>query len=419
MTIPRLGLSLMPTDDFRRAALPLFAEGQVEAIEWGPDVRYASGIPSWYGGLLDHYADAGALYAHGVHYSALSGPTGPHHDRWLAVVVEALAERPHVHLTEHCGFMIAPGFDRGAPLPLPPDGAVLAQGRARLQRLADAVQIPVGLENLATALSPADVDGHGALLEALTAHPGGFVLLDLHNLWCHAHNFGRDPIALLESFPLDRVRELHVSGGSWTLLPSGRRFRRDTHDGTVPEEVLALVRAALDRCPNVEVVILERMGGTFADRADEATLRADFAALRRCVDALYGAVGSAPRTPRKQRCLTPTGSSPSNSRDSPAASGGSDPVSRVRPRARAGDAEAHGGEIASFQADLLDLLHRGVGLEALQRELRSRHGAAFAAWVDGFDEDAHWIAKLIVRRWARREEPGGADENDRPKTPER
>ncbi len=77
-------------------------------------------------------------------------------------------------------------------------------------------------------------------------------------------NFDLDPVGLLERWPLDLVRQIHVAGGSWSDLPGGR-FRRDTHDDAVPEEVWALLPEAVARCDALEVVVLERLRGTVDD----------------------------------------------------------------------------------------------------------------------------------------------------------
>jgi len=177
-----VGLSLMPTDDFRRAALPLFSAGLVDAVEWSVDVRYAEGMPVWFSGLLDFYSQQGRLYAHGVHYSTLTAGTRPHHAEWLQVAADATQARTFQHFSEHYGFMVAGGFRRGAPMPLPNSPTVLRLGRERLAALKDATGLPVGLENLALAFSRRDALAHGAFLEALLEPSGGFVLLDLHNL---------------------------------------------------------------------------------------------------------------------------------------------------------------------------------------------------------------------------------------------
>jgi uncharacterized protein (UPF0276 family) len=169
---------------------------------------------------------------------------------------------------------------------MPASDAAIAIGVDRLRRLADAVELPIGLENLALAMSADDALEQGAFLEALLDPVGGFLVLDVHNVFCQASSFDLDADELLDRLPLSRAREIHVSGGSWhDLVP---RFRRDTHDGPVPDEVFALLERALARCPGVEAVFLERLGGTF-DAADAASrYRADFERMRAIVGAARG-----------------------------------------------------------------------------------------------------------------------------------
>ncbi|NJS15810.1 MAG: DUF692 domain-containing protein [Sphingopyxis sp.] len=47
-------------------------------------------------------------------------------------------------------------------------------------------------------------------------------MLDLHNLYANAVNFGEDPHTLLRRLPLARVAMVHLSGGAWGLV--GRRI---------------------------------------------------------------------------------------------------------------------------------------------------------------------------------------------------
>jgi len=173
------------------------------------------------------------------------------------------------HFSEHFGFMTAGDFHRGAPLPLPRRPGTLVLARERFARLAEVVSRPLGLENLALAMSEEDAREHGRFLaEIVSAVPDGFVILDLHNLYCQLHNFGVGWEDLLEGYPLERVREMHVSGGSWGEAPSapGRAIRRDTHDDAVPERVFELLEEILPRCPAVEAVVFERLGHTLPDR---------------------------------------------------------------------------------------------------------------------------------------------------------
>jgi uncharacterized protein (UPF0276 family) len=281
---PLVGLSLMLEDDFLAAALPLFEAGEVEVLEWSFDVGWdLPGLPGWAEELLDLYSGAGRLLGHGVTFSALSGAFAPRQQVWLERLRAELARRQYVHVSEHFGFMTAGDFHRGAPLPVPLTAASLRLGQERLQSLKQAGAAAVGLENLAFAFGRQDVNDQGRFLEELLAPVDGFVLLDLHNLYCQSCNFGLSIDELLESYPLARVRELHVSGGSWSQAASGGPVRRDTHDGPVPPEVLAAVPLALRRCPRVQAVIFERLGGTLLEAADAAGLRDDFRRLKETV----------------------------------------------------------------------------------------------------------------------------------------
>jgi len=284
----RVGLSLMPAEDFRFATLPLFQANLIDAIEWNVDMGWGpQGIPPWVDRLLSEYGDAGRLYGHGVEFSLLSAELSPRQSWWL----EQLAAERHrfVHLSEHFGFMTAGDFVGGTPLPHPKTDAAVRIGRDRLQRIADAVGAPVGLENLALAFGAADVATQPGFIDELLAPLDGFLLLDLHNLYCQSVNFGIDAEALLGRYPLERVRELHVAGGSWARPasdPEGRPFRRDSHDDVVPTDLFPLLERALALCPRVEVVILERADHTLFGGEEIARFQADYRRLKATVEGM-------------------------------------------------------------------------------------------------------------------------------------
>jgi len=270
----RCAVSLQPADDLRAALLPLFSEGRVEAIEWS----WEHGAPEWLAGLVSFYAKSHALYTHLVGYP-LSGDGASLPARLAEVSLRSRQDPPR-HVTAHFGLVQAAGYADMAPLPPVPCAELVSTGRERLLRLADAAGCPVGVENLALAFSPDDVSRQGDLLDAMIPRDG-FLLLDLHNVHCQAVTFERSAEELLASYPLERVRELHVSGGR-TSFPrvDPRPFRRDTHDDAVPKEVLSLLDFALARCPDVEVVCLERLGGTLATDEARDGLSEDFEAMR-------------------------------------------------------------------------------------------------------------------------------------------
>ncbi len=281
------GLSLMIEEPFRRAVLPLFEAGLVDALEHSFEIGWAQ--PSrvdWAEALLDHYASAGRLWGHGVTMSPFS-VHAPHHDQWLRRVAGECERRSYAGVSEHFGFMVAGALDGGAPLPVPPGPATVRVGVAALQRLAAATGTRVGLENLALALGEADVHAQGPLLTEVLDAVDGYLVLDLHNLHCQAVNYSIDPLALLEAQPLARVRCIHVSGGSWSdpqVDGRARRFRRDTHDDDVPSAVHELLPHALRRCPALELVVLECIGSTLRGPDAATRLRADFEHIRATIE---------------------------------------------------------------------------------------------------------------------------------------
>jgi uncharacterized protein len=249
-----VGISLFETEAQRIAALPLFEAGEVDAVEHTVDVSWDGESPAWFVALLEHYGAADRLYGHGVSYSPTTIEANP---AWL----ERLAAEPHRyrHLTEHWGFSRARALRRGAPMPLVASEAVVQSTITAMRALADVARVPVGLEILALALSPMNALAQSIMITRVLDAIDGVLLLDLHNAVCQATNFGFDPKELIARYPLDRVRQLHVAGGSWSESAFGPPFRRDTHDALVPDDVFELVTWVIPRCPALEVVILERL----------------------------------------------------------------------------------------------------------------------------------------------------------------
>ena len=275
----------MPSDDFAVATRPLLEAGQVDALEWSFDIGWGvAPPPSWLTGLLDFFSENDRLYGHGVTFSPLSGAWHQRQEAWLSRLAEECEARRYLHITEHFGFMTAGDFHRSAPLPVPMTEEALRLGRERLRRLAATVECPVGLENLAFAFGMQDVRQQGEFLERLLEPVEGILLLDCHNLYCQICNFEVDAVELLESYPLQRVRELHVSGGSWSAssVGDGAPVRRDTHDNRVPAEVFDLTALALSRCPDVELVVLEWLGDQLPEK-QHAGFRQDYEQLQQIV----------------------------------------------------------------------------------------------------------------------------------------
>ncbi len=280
----------MPTDDFRQATEELFQKNQVQAIEWSFDFTWTGvAVEPWCQDIIDRYSASNALTGHGVNLSPLSARFSQRQKDWLEHARKEFSSRNYVHASEHFGFSEAGPIKHGAPLSVPMNKETLSTGKEMMKRYADATGCPVGLENLAFAFSLDDVKKQGEFINELISGVDGFLLLDLHNIYCQIANFGVSEIELLNSYPLSKVREIHLSGGSWSPSVSGKRaaVRRDTHDDGVPQEVFNLAALALKMCPNIEFVILERLGNTMFDLDQQEEFRDDFESIEQILEFCY------------------------------------------------------------------------------------------------------------------------------------
>ena len=249
--------------DILSASLPLLEEERVDAIEWSFDTLFNfKEIPPWFLELLNAYSNEKRLIGHGVFFSLFSGKWTNDQSQWLKHLKQTSADFQFDHITEHFGFMTGKDFHSGAPLNIPYSATTLSLGKDRLKRIYEACRCPVGLENLAFSYSLDEVKRHGEFLDRLMEAVNGFIILDLHNLYCQIHNFSISFNDIISLYPLDKVREIHISGGSWenSVTDIERKIRRDTHDDATPEEVFQLLEKTIEKCPNLKYVVLEQLG---------------------------------------------------------------------------------------------------------------------------------------------------------------
>ncbi|SDE43199.1 Protein of unknown function [Dyadobacter soli] len=262
-----------------QASLPLFEQEKIEAIEWSFDTLFKfDEIPAWFTDLVSEFSNHNRLIGHGVYFSLFSGKWSPAQQQWLDKLKRLSAEFRFDHITEHFGFMTGEDFHKGAPIGIPRTARTLALGQDRLRRIQDACQCPVGLENLAFSYSVDEVKKHGEFLDQLVETVNGFIILDLHNVYCQVHNFDIAFDDIIKLYPLNKVREIHISGGSWqqTEAIPGKSVRRDTHDESVPEAVFEFLGKAIPECPYLKFVVLEQLGTALDTPSSQAAFQADF-----------------------------------------------------------------------------------------------------------------------------------------------
>lgn len=283
---PYLGLSMMAEADFVSAILPLLQNNEIEILEWSFDTFFNAEEPEWLSNLIDFYSENNRLIGHGVYYSLFDAKWTSRQQQWLETLQEETRKRTYNHITEHFGFMNTENFHQGIPLPVPLCSKTLQIGKDRLSRLQDVLEIPVGLENLAFSFSADDVKGQGEFLGQLIHDTDGFLILDLHNIYCQAHNFRMDMKEIINLYPLNKVKEVHLSGGSWQKSVYGKisLVRRDTHDDCIPEELFSILPFVLEKCPYLQYVIIERLGNTIKTKKESEDFLHNFRRIRKIMD---------------------------------------------------------------------------------------------------------------------------------------
>jgi uncharacterized protein len=186
----------------------------------------------------------------------------------LAACAEAV-EAPLV--SEHVSFVRAGGRDAGHLLPLPRTREALDVLAANVRRVQAELAVPIALEPIAALFDwPEDELDEPDFLTALLDRTGALLLLDVANVYANARNRSRDPRAVIDRMPLDRVAYLHMAGGA-----EHDGLYHDTHTDPIPGAVMSLLNHTLARMPAPPAVMLER-DGRYPPAAE---LEAEFAAL--------------------------------------------------------------------------------------------------------------------------------------------
>jgi len=141
-------------------------------------------------------------------------------------------------------------------LPLP----YTEQTLARVIEHIDEVQTTLGrqmlLENPSTYIGFAEstipeVD----FLKEVSTRTGCRLLLDVNNVFVSANNHATQPLSYLDSFPLDRVKEIHLGGHDEETDDKGDLLLIDTHGTPVAEAVWALYAHVIARTGPIATLI--------------------------------------------------------------------------------------------------------------------------------------------------------------------
>lgn len=133
-------------------------------------------------------------------------------------------------------------------LPLPYTEATLAQVCAHVDQVQTLLGRRMLLENPATYLlfEESTIEETDFLAE-VARRTGCGLLLDVNNVFVAATNHRMDPGAYLKRFPVQWVREIHLSGHSETVDDSGAPLLIDSHDTPVKDPVWELYEELIGR----------------------------------------------------------------------------------------------------------------------------------------------------------------------------
>ena len=200
------------------------------------------------------------LSLHGVGMGLASSiPADPRRLHAMARLMKAVQAESW---SEHLSFVRAGGVEIGhlaAPPRTPHTAAGAVANIALATRIVGSAPL---MENIATLVQPpASTMAEAAWLAQIIHGAQVPLLLDLHNLYANAVNFGEAPEELLLRLPLARVGAVHLSGGHWIAAPggAGKRLLED-HLHDVPPAVFALLTLLALHAPQPLTVIVERDG---------------------------------------------------------------------------------------------------------------------------------------------------------------
>jgi uncharacterized protein len=206
------------------------------------------------------HAQLGALrelYALSVHGVGLSiGSIRPLDQDHLARLKALCGRYAPESFSEHLAWSSHDNTYFNDLLPLP----YTQQTLVRVVEHVDEVQTVLGrqmlLENPSTYIRFSDstipeVD----FLAEVSKRAGCGLLLDINNVFVSARNHDTQPLPYLDSFPLDRVKEIHLGGHDEETDDAGAPLLIDTHASPIAESVWTLYAHVIARTGTIPTLI--------------------------------------------------------------------------------------------------------------------------------------------------------------------
>ena len=195
-----------------------------------------------------------ALSVHGVGLSI--GSMQPLDSAHLARL-KTLCERYQPEsFSEHLAWSTHDSVFLNDLLPLPYTQETLDRVADHIDAVQEALGRQMLLENPATyVLFAESTIEETAFLAEIARRTGCGLLLDVNNVFVAATNHNLNPSDYIARFPLEAVREIHLSGHSETVDELGAPLLIDSHDTPVKDPVWALYETVIGRTGPVASLI--------------------------------------------------------------------------------------------------------------------------------------------------------------------
>lgn len=222
--------------------------GSVDFMEAAPENWI--GVGGRFGRKFRNLAERYPIVLHGLSLD-IGGPDPL--DKELVGAVRELMNQIEVPLySEHLTYCAAQGhlYDL---LPIPFTEEAVHYVAARVRQVQDIIGEPIALENASYYAQPHQDMTEAQFVSAVLSESGSDLLLDVNNIYVNSINHGYDPIAFLDSLPLERARYIHVAGH----YDEADDLKVDTHGADVIDPVWDILAQAYQRT-GVLPTLLER-----------------------------------------------------------------------------------------------------------------------------------------------------------------
>lgn len=261
MLLPTIAASGRASALSARAGVGLKLDHAVHVLNGGHGVGFfevhaenymgAGGAPHR---LLNRVRDSFALSLHGVGLSI--GGADPICEIHLSRLRRLIEHYQPALFSEHLAWSSHGGAFLNDLLPLPYDAATLERVCDHVDLVQEKLRTRLLLENPATyLLFESSTMSECDFLRSVATRTGCGLLLDIGNVYVSAINHGFEPMAYIDSFPIEEIEEIHLAGFAVDRDDDGAPLLIDSHGCEVAEVVWALFQRTIARTGAIPTVI--------------------------------------------------------------------------------------------------------------------------------------------------------------------